>query len=56
LFETHKDKGKERWEIYAWAVRDIIRSQGGFEECNLSFKYKREYEAYMRKYPDADIP
>jgi len=21
LFETHKDKGKEKWEIFAWAVR-----------------------------------
>jgi len=30
--------------------------QGGFEECNLSFKYKKEYEAYMRKYTEADIP
>lgn len=24
LFETHADKGKERWQIFAWAVRDII--------------------------------
>jgi 1-acyl-sn-glycerol-3-phosphate acyltransferase len=24
LFKTHADKGKERWEIYAWAVREII--------------------------------
>jgi hypothetical protein len=24
LFETHKDKGKERWEIYAWAVREVM--------------------------------
>ena len=30
LFETHKDKGNERWEIYAWAVRDIMCKQGGF--------------------------
>jgi hypothetical protein len=24
LFETHMDKGNDRWEIYAWAVRDIM--------------------------------
>ena len=24
LFEKHADKGKERWEIYAWAVREVI--------------------------------
>ena len=24
LFETHADKGKERWQIFAWAVRDIM--------------------------------
>lgn len=24
LFETHKDKGAHRWEIYAWAIRDIM--------------------------------
>ena len=28
LFETHKDKGNEKWEIYAWAIRDIISKQG----------------------------
>lgn len=24
LFETHKDKGADKWEIYAWAVRDAM--------------------------------
>lgn len=24
LFETHKDKGETRWEIYAWAMRTIM--------------------------------
>ena len=24
LFKTHADKGTERWEIFAWAVRDIM--------------------------------
>ena len=28
LFETHKDKGKDRWEIYAWAVHEIMKEAG----------------------------
>ena len=24
LFEVHKDKGQEHWEIFAWAVRDLM--------------------------------
>lgn len=30
LFETHKNKGEERWEIYAWALRDVMAKSGGF--------------------------
>ena len=30
LFETHKDKGKSEWEIYAWAVRDVMAKASGF--------------------------
>jgi len=36
LFKTHKDKGKERWEIYAWAVRDIMAKTGNFEKSDLT--------------------
>ena len=28
LFETHRNKGKERWEIYAWAIREIMQKNG----------------------------
>jgi hypothetical protein len=33
LFEQHSDKGAERWEVYAWAVRDAIIKAGKFQEC-----------------------
>ena len=56
LFETHKDKGSERWEIYAWAIRDIMMKQGGLEECNYSWKHKDQYERYMRMTMGAEIP
>jgi hypothetical protein len=47
LFETHKAKGETRWEVYAWAVRDIMMREGDFGECNMSWKHKDQYEMYM---------
>jgi hypothetical protein len=47
LFETHKDRGEERWEIFAWAVRDIMINKGGFEDCDIPLRAKLQYEAYM---------
>ena len=48
LFETHKDKGQDRWEIYAWALRDAMRKCGNLEECNMPMKEKIVYEGYMQ--------
>jgi hypothetical protein len=30
LFANHADKGEERWQIYAWAVKDIMAKAGNF--------------------------
>ena len=30
LFQTHANKGNDKWEIYAWAVREIMANVGGF--------------------------
>lgn len=49
LFETHKDKGTERWEIYAWALRDAMMKAGNFEACDMSLRAKFAYENYMQK-------
>jgi hypothetical protein len=38
LFETHGNKGKERWEIFAWAVRDIMQKNGEFGICDMSLR------------------
>jgi len=24
MFKTHKKEGNERWEVFAWAVRDLM--------------------------------
>jgi len=34
LFENHSDKGEEQWEVYAWAVRDVMAKFGGFKLCD----------------------
>ena len=28
LFNHHEDKGQEKWEIFAWAVRDAMAISG----------------------------
>ena len=35
LYETHSDKGKDKWEIYAWAVREVIMKAGGFKSYDI---------------------
>ena len=34
LFEKHADKGSEEWEIFAWAVRDVMAKFGNFKLCD----------------------
>ena len=48
LFENHSDKGNERWEVLAWAVRDAMMKTGKFEACDLPLRQKMQYEAYMQ--------
>jgi len=40
LWAAHADKGKEKWEIYAWAVRDVIAKVGGFGKHDMSYREK----------------
>ena len=56
LFETHKCQGLERWEIYAWAIREILCEHGHFKKCDMSLRNKLEYEAFMQMQPGAKEP
>ena len=47
LFEHHADKGKEKWEIYAWAIRDIIAKYGGLEKSDIHYREKSRYEEML---------
>ena len=47
LFKTHKDKGEERWEIVAWAVRDAMSKAGGLATTDLPNRLKIKYIKHM---------
>ena len=53
LFTKHADKGTERWEIFAWAVRDAMAKCGRFELSNLKLSDKVDYYKYMMAYKGA---
>ena len=56
LFEKHSDKGGERWEIYAWAVRDAMAKAGNFLKDDITLKAKYNYEKYMNYNRDSFLP
>ena len=50
LFSAHADKGDEKWEVYAWACRDLLCKVGGFGCSNLPWRDKiKVYDYYMGK-------
>ena len=50
MYETHADKGDEKWEIFAWAIRDLLAKRGGFGKTDIPWKLKNEvFNYYMGK-------
>jgi len=47
LFETHKEQGKEKWEVYAWAVRDVMARFGSFNKATQTNSEKIMYKNFM---------
>ena len=49
LYTQHADKGKEKWEIYAWAIKDIMTKTGGFKHIDISNRenWKYYYEVFF---------
>lgn len=56
LFTHHANKGSERWEIFAWAVRDAMAKTGDFELTDLKLQEKLDYYNYMSGVPEAPDP
>jgi len=53
MFKKFADKGSERWEIYAWCVRDVMASAGGLKTTELPIRLKYAY--YYRILGDNQI-
>jgi hypothetical protein len=47
LFSHHANKAKERWEIYAWAIREIMSLAGDIEKNEAPYRDKLTYEAEL---------
>jgi hypothetical protein len=47
LFEHHANKGDEKWEIYAWAMREVMSVASGLPKCDQPFRDKMEYEVIL---------
>jgi hypothetical protein len=47
LFETHKDKGKERWEIYAWALRQAMSKASNLPTSDQQAREKLKLERFL---------
>lgn len=56
LWTQHADKGKEKWQIYAWAVRDVMAKVGGFGKHDQPFREKMNYYNYVRGNIKSYIP
>jgi hypothetical protein len=47
LFTIHAAQGSQRWEIYAWALREAMMKFGDLKSCNIALRDKLKYEGYM---------
>jgi len=47
LFETHKTKGKDDPEIFAWAIRDFLLKNSHLQPCTQTLEEKSQYRAYL---------
>lgn len=47
LFEHHANKGKEKHDIYAWAIREVMSSAGDMEINDAAYRDKLHYESIL---------
>lgn len=47
MFEKFADKGTEKWEIYAWCLRDAMSIASGLPCTDQSLAEKLEYERFL---------
>ena len=54
LFEKYADKGEERWQIFAWAVREAMSKASGLPVSDLPNRTKLPYNNYLNGLTDED--
>lgn len=47
LYREHANKGQEKWEIYAWAIREIMSAAGDIEKNDAPYRDKLQYESIL---------
>jgi hypothetical protein len=47
LYKEHANKGQEKWEIYAWAIREIMSAAGDIEKNDAPYRDKLQYESIL---------
>jgi hypothetical protein len=52
----HSNQGNERWEVFAWAAREIMMKAGNFKPTDIPMKEKIVYEGYMQMNPKFKSP
>ena len=50
MFKKFADKGKERWMIYAWCLRDAMARAGDFKVSDLPVRIKFCFQHHLRNY------
>ena len=56
LYRNFENQGSERWEIFAWALREAMAQQGDFRKCDMPLRCKVQYEDYMCMRKDNPTP
>ena len=56
MFEKFKDKGQDRWEVFAYVVRDIILKLAKFPKDETPYDIKLQHEKYMNMSPGIEDP
>jgi len=47
MYDKYKDKFQDKWEIYAWALREALAKETGMPKSDMPFRSKLEYEAHF---------
>ena len=55
LWKQHADKGKTKWEIYAWALRDMMCKHTGLKSNDQTYAEQIQYFKYLNGLVDTYV-